>query len=85
VRAFNYYSEFRRIMRVDFGHLEGPYPFMLQVPQYETQRVLDGCLERLGVPVERGIELVGLSHDHKGVKLTASRGDGGRQEVSASQ
>jgi 2-polyprenyl-6-methoxyphenol hydroxylase-like FAD-dependent oxidoreductase len=84
VRAFNYYSEFRRIMRLDFGHLDGPYPFMLQVPQYETQRVLDGCLERLGVPIERGVELVDLSDDHNGVKLTASRGDAGRQEVSAS-
>lgn len=84
VRAFNYYSEFRRIMRLDFGHLDGPFPFMLQVPQYETQRVLDGCLERLGVPVERGVELVGLSHDHNGVKLTACPGDAGRQEVLAS-
>ncbi len=84
VTAFNYYSQFRRIMRLDFGSLDGPYPFMLQVPQYETQRVLDGCLERLGVPIERGVELVGLSPDPNGVKLTASRGDAGRQEVSAS-
>jgi 2-polyprenyl-6-methoxyphenol hydroxylase-like FAD-dependent oxidoreductase len=84
VTAFNYYSEFRRIMRLDFGHVDGPYPFMLQVPQYETQRVLDGCLERLGVPIERGVELLGLSHDRDGVKLTASRGDAGVQETSAS-
>lgn len=84
VTAFNYYSQFRRIMRLDLGHIDGPYPFMLQVPQYETQRVLDGCLERLGVPVERGVELVGLSPDLNGVKLTASRGDAGSQEVSAS-
>jgi 2-polyprenyl-6-methoxyphenol hydroxylase-like FAD-dependent oxidoreductase len=84
VLAINYYSEFRRIMRIEHRHLDGPYPFMLHVPQYETQRVLDGCLERLGVPVERGVELVDLSHDHNGVKLIASRGNAGRQELSAS-
>lgn len=84
VTAFNYYSERRRIMRLDLGHIEGPYPFMLQIPQYQTQRALDGCLERLGVPVERGVELTDLVHDPDGVKLTADLGSAGRREIPAS-
>ncbi len=84
VTAFNYYSERRRIMRLDFRQIEGPYPFMLQVPQYETQRVLDGCLERLGVSIERGVELAALSHDHSGMNLSLAGGAAGSRELSAS-
>lgn len=84
VTAFNYYSERRRIMRLDFGHLDGPYPFMLQVPQYETQRILDGCLERLGVSIERGVELAALTHDHSGVNISLAGGAAGSKELSAS-
>src|SRR6266700_1283297 len=63
VTSMSYYSGGRRIFRVDYGHLDGPYRFMLHVPQYETQRVLDRQLERLGVAVERGGKLVGLRQD----------------------
>ena len=84
IKAINYYSGVRRIARVDFGYLDSPYPFMLHIPQYETQRVLDDCLGRLGVPVERGVELVGLNHDPHGVTLEAARAGGRRQQLSAS-
>lgn len=82
MRAFNYYSGTKRILRVDFGQLPGPFPFMLQVPQYETQRVLDAELERLGVPVERGTALVDLRQDGEGATLT-TQAAGCTSEVAA--
>lgn len=82
VTSMSYYSGTKRIFRVDYGYLDGPYPFMLHVPQYETQRVLDRRLQRLGVPVERGVKLVGLSQDATGVRLTTEAA-GGRQVTSA--
>lgn len=84
VKATNFYSGTNPIMRVDYRHLDGPFPFMLHVPQYETQRVLDGHLERLGVRVERGVELVGLSQHPAGVTLEAQATDGTKRELSAS-
>jgi 2-polyprenyl-6-methoxyphenol hydroxylase-like FAD-dependent oxidoreductase len=83
-KAMNYYSNNRRIMRLEYSHLDGPYPFMLQVPQYETQRILDTHLERLGVPVERGVQLIGLSQEPTGVTLEAKGTDARRRELSAS-
>jgi 2-polyprenyl-6-methoxyphenol hydroxylase-like FAD-dependent oxidoreductase len=84
VKATNFYSDSKRIMRVAYGQLDGPFPFMLHVPQYETQRVLDRHLERLGVRVERGVELAGLSQHPGGVTLEARATDGTRHELSAS-
>jgi 2-polyprenyl-6-methoxyphenol hydroxylase-like FAD-dependent oxidoreductase len=45
--------------------LESPYPYMLCLSQEETQRILDVQLERLGVEIERGAEVVGV-HDAGG-------------------
>lgn len=74
VGAFNVSAGGRRVLRVDFGRLDGPFPFMLHVPQYETQRVLDTLLRRLGVEIERGVELDGLQQGAGGVVLTTRQG-----------
>jgi len=76
IRALSFRSGTRRIGGVDFACLDGPYPFMLHLPQYETQRVLDRYLERLGVQVERGVELLQLSQDQDGVSLRTRQGSG---------
>lgn len=83
VGAFNVSAGGRRVLRADFRRLDGPFPFMLHVPQYETQRVLDAHLERLGVQIERGVEVVGLHHEPEGVVLTTRQG-GVTSTVSAS-
>ncbi|MDP8969493.1 MAG: FAD-dependent monooxygenase, partial [Actinomycetota bacterium] len=84
VTAINYYSGTKPMMRVDYRHLDGPYPFMLHVPQFETQRLLDDHLERLGVQVERGVELVHLSQHPAGVSVMAQEPTAARHEIAAS-
>lgn len=56
----------RRLVHVDFGHVDSRYPFMLFVSQAETERVLRAALERLGVSVEWRTELVAFSQDARG-------------------
>ena len=43
-----------------------PYTFMA-LPQYETERILNQHLERLGGRVERGVALEGVAQDDEGV------------------
>ncbi|MFF0018967.1 FAD-dependent monooxygenase [Streptomyces sp. NPDC005496] len=59
---------------------EVPYGFAA-LPQYETERVLEGFLARFGTPVERGTELVGFRQDEDGVtaRLVTTSGPGGAE------
>ena len=56
----------RQTHQVSWDLPELPYAH-LGLPQYETERILTGCLARLGVAVERGTELLGFAQDDDGV------------------
>lgn len=62
-------------VRIDLGRLPSEYGSLLITPQYETERVLEERLDRLGVPVVRGAEVVGLGQDADGVDVQV-RGSG---------
>ncbi len=81
IAAVNNYGESGRIAHVDFGALDTSYPFVLGVPQDETERLLEEHVGRLGVTVERNTELVGLTP--QGGAMTAQLRHGDRiEEVS---
>ena len=70
------------------GHvaMEGvdtPYPFGLMLPQSETERLLEERLGRLGVAVERRVELTSFKSDANGVEATLHHPDGHDETVSA--
>jgi 2-polyprenyl-6-methoxyphenol hydroxylase-like FAD-dependent oxidoreductase len=56
-----------RIAHADFGRLDTRYPFVLGVPQDETERILEEHLARQGLRVERNAELVALTQHAAGV------------------
>ena len=58
IGGVNVYGESGRIAHAAFGMLETRYPFVLGVPQDQTERILEERLARLGVRVERSTELV---------------------------
>lgn len=58
--------------------LQMRYPFILMVPQSGTEQVLATRAQRLGVPIVRGAELVGLEQDGDGVTLTLADGSSRR-------
>ncbi len=66
----------------DLGLDDTAYPYLLFLAQAETERILGEHLARVGVAVERGVELVGLASDGDAVSVRL-RGDDG-QEVTAS-
>jgi 2-polyprenyl-6-methoxyphenol hydroxylase-like FAD-dependent oxidoreductase len=61
IAGVNVYGENGRIAHAAFGMLETQYPFVLGVPQDETERILEERLAQLGVRVERNTELVSLA------------------------
>ena len=56
--------------------LETRYPFVLGVPQDETERILEERIARLGVRVERNTELVSLAQHERGVAARGGSIDG---------
>ena len=81
--AMQLYAGGRELFRVPLGEVDSAFPFTLTTAQTETERVLGERLQSLGVTVERGVELVALSQDDEGVRLTLQNG-GSTERVSAS-
>jgi 2-polyprenyl-6-methoxyphenol hydroxylase-like FAD-dependent oxidoreductase len=69
IAGVNVYGESGRIARAEFGMLDTQYPFVLGVPQDETERILEERVARLGVRVERNTELISLAHRESGVSV----------------
>ncbi|MFD3696110.1 FAD-dependent monooxygenase [Streptomyces sp. NPDC058646] len=59
---------------------EVPYGFAA-LPQYETERILDGFLARYGTRVERGVELVSFTQDAEGVTCRLRTASGAEEEL----
>ena len=57
------------LLEVNLSDLNKPFNFMLSLPQYETETILERHLTELGVLVERECELVKL--EQKDEKVTA--------------
>ncbi len=63
------FAEGHRILQFSFDELASPYPFVLTLPQSETERVLRSQLHRLGVEVEQNMNVTGIDQDTSGVTL----------------
>ena len=79
INGVNMYGESGRIAHAAFGMLETRYPFVLGVPQDETERILEERVARLGVRVERNTELVSLTQRESGVSAHLRTADGGEE------
>src|SRR5215472_12855237 len=80
LHAFNAFAGTQRLAHVSFDELEAPYPFVLSLPQCETERILTRELRARGVEIERSKKLTALTllSDHADVEvadLTTNRVD----------
>lgn len=74
--SLNLYDGGRSLARFDMGGLDSPFPFILGLPQYETEALLGQLAEDLGVRVERPMALTALKQDPEGVLATLTHPDG---------
>jgi 2-polyprenyl-6-methoxyphenol hydroxylase-like FAD-dependent oxidoreductase len=63
-------SSGERLVHVAFDAIGGPFPFVLDLPQSETEALLEGHLRELGVDVERRTELTRFEQDEGSVRAT---------------
>ena len=75
IDGVNIYGESGRIAHAAFGLLDTRYPFVLGVPQDETERILEERLAPLGVRVERNTELSSLTQGESSVSARLRTGD----------
>lgn len=67
-----------------FSHLETYYPYMLVLPQCETEKILTEELSKHGVSIERGVQLNDFSQDSEGVTAIVMRPDESSESIRAS-
>jgi 2-polyprenyl-6-methoxyphenol hydroxylase-like FAD-dependent oxidoreductase len=79
VRAVEIHARGRRLARLAFHELPSVHPFVLSIPQAETERILEERLGELGGEVERGTALRGLRQDGDGVHARLERPGGGEE------
>jgi 2-polyprenyl-6-methoxyphenol hydroxylase-like FAD-dependent oxidoreductase len=68
----------------DIGRDDTPYSFLLMVPQYDIEAILNRDLVRLGVPVEYKTEVTGFKQSASGVVVEARDAAGANIEVECS-
>jgi 2-polyprenyl-6-methoxyphenol hydroxylase-like FAD-dependent oxidoreductase len=85
--AANIVAEGKPIGHIDFTAVDSTHPYMLTLPQGETEGLLEAHLNRLGVQVERDTGLISLSHTGAelsrptGVKAVVTRPSGGQEVI----
>ncbi len=90
VRLGNYgqgggiYGGGKRIVRLDFSRLDTRYNYILFISQVETERILRERLERDGVRIERGVELISFSQDDASVTAVLQRKNGDTENYKSS-
>ena len=61
--AASIYAGGKRVLRLDFTRIDSRYHYSLFISQAETERILRTAVEKRGIRIERGVELVGLAQD----------------------
>jgi 2-polyprenyl-6-methoxyphenol hydroxylase-like FAD-dependent oxidoreductase len=80
VDAANIIAGNKVIGHVDISAVVSPYPFALMLPQSETERLLEKHLERLGIHVDRQVEVTAFTRGDDGVASVLHHVDG-REET----
>ena len=83
VGAVNFLTGEKVVGHVSMDSVQSPYPYALMLPQSETERLLDERLQKLGVSVERQVELVESKTRDDGVDARLRHADGREESVSA--
>ncbi|PSN14953.1 hypothetical protein C7293_09410 [filamentous cyanobacterium CCT1] len=63
------------LAQLSFQSIDAHYPFVLSLPQSETEHLLESTLEPLGVQVERSVAFTELTQTDEGIVATLRHGD----------
>jgi 2-polyprenyl-6-methoxyphenol hydroxylase-like FAD-dependent oxidoreductase len=84
VHAARILSGRAEIAHVDLGQVESPHPYVLMLPQSDTERLLEAHLATFGVVAERQLELKQFRSSAEGVSCVLAHPDGREETATAS-
>jgi 2-polyprenyl-6-methoxyphenol hydroxylase-like FAD-dependent oxidoreductase len=73
----------RDLVRLSYETVDSPYPFLLMIPQSQTQRHLDQRFAELGGSVLRGVRLLDLVPEFPGSAATVVDSTGALRAINA--
>ena len=73
----------RDLFRLSYATVDSPYPFLLMIPQSQTQRHLDQRFAELGGSLFRGVRLLGLATEFPGSAATVVDSTGVLRVINA--
>src|SRR5262249_23241117 len=76
LEGISIHQQAQSALSINFTALATPFPFILSLPQSETERLLSESLARRGIEVERALSLVGLEQTNECVRARLSHADG---------
>lgn len=74
--AMQFYIDGKEACRLPFAGIPSVYPYIIQLPQSETERILTDRLTTLGVKIERGVKLTGVLENKDGVTCNITHANG---------
>jgi len=77
------FSENKLIAHFKFDQVPSRYPYLLFLPQSETEAILNEHMESLGTKAERGVELVSLDQQADSVHARLRHPNGQEEDVKA--
>ena len=83
VHHLRFYSQGRRLARLDFARCGSRFGVLLDLPQDQTERLLRARIRELGGVIENGIELTGLTMRSDGVSATIHGQPRGAETITA--
>ncbi|MBV9354740.1 MAG: FAD-dependent monooxygenase [Chloroflexi bacterium] len=83
VRRMRMYADGRPLISLDLSRIESRYPFLLDIPQNETETLLRDRIAELGGQIEQNVELLTLVQDESRVLATVRDAAGQESEIRA--
>lgn len=80
----NFYADGKPIVHISVEQIDSFFPFILSLPQSETEDILGRLVESFGVTIERSVTFTTLEQDADGVTATLCHADGREERCRAS-
>lgn len=81
--AINFYAHGKALANIPLTQINSTYPFILMLPQSETERLLNEKLEKSKMRVERSVELINIKQTEKGVISTIRLANGEQHTITS--
>jgi 2-polyprenyl-6-methoxyphenol hydroxylase-like FAD-dependent oxidoreductase len=75
--AHEFWADGGRLLRIPFDEVRSTHRYTLQLPQHDSEIMLEGAARRTGmVEIRRGHRVVGLSQNENGASVNVEGPDG---------